>query len=227
MGDALNSKGAIMSKRIVGVASLFLLTAAACANAAPLVFNVDSVVHGVLGPTGGGTPLNTGALNTLVSVQAGDTVSISTAPTDRWNINSQMVTAAGFPDGYFGYTSYMHNHANFSVFGEFSISPIDFGALAYSLDGVNWAGAYNDVSLATSVLFTAASAGTLYLAMWDSIVSDNNSGIGSENNLLHVTVDVTPGNPPPPSNVPEPGTLMMSLLALAGLGSLRRERRGA
>ncbi|MDH4390676.1 MAG: hypothetical protein QE285_04540, partial [Aquabacterium sp.] len=151
-------------------------------------WTVDSVVHGAV-PVIGDTTLNTGPLLTSVQVGIGDTVKISTAANDRWNINGVQVTAAGFPAGYGNGT---HNTTNLRGLLN-PLTPIDFGALAFSLNGTDWAGAYDFNSLRTSVEFTATSAGLLRLAMWDTVVSDNGtSTIGQAGNTLTVTVDLTP-----------------------------------
>ncbi len=185
-------------------------------------WQVDSVVNGVI-PSLGGTALNTGALLTTVQVQVGDVVRISTASTDRWNINGYQVTAAGFPDGYFGYTSGSHNHGDFSGLNE--LNPIDYGALAYSLNGTDWARAYNDSNLQTWVEFNATTAGTLRLAMWDTMVNDNGSStIGQESNILTVTVDHTPGSNTG-NSVPEPSVMALLGLAFGMLAIGRRRAR--
>lgn len=210
-----------MNCRINSILSAGLLALGLTATAQAgvvTVHTVDSVVHAVL-PSVANTPLATGPLSTGVQVSIGDTVTISTGATDRWNINNVQVTAAGFPDGYGG-----GSHNNYDAPGLNEISPIDYGALAFSLNGTDWAGAYNYNTLATTWTFTATSAGTLLLAMWDSNVSDNGTNkIGQESNILTVSVDLTPGAGTG-NDVPEPSTLALLTLALGGLAASRKRK---
>lgn len=214
------------SLRSVAAASLLALGLACSAHAGVVTtWTVDSVVNGVA-PSLGNTSLNTGAKATGVQINVGDVVVISTGADDRWNINGWQVTAAGFPNGYFNKvppTPNSHNHANLPDLNE--LTAIDYGALAYSLNGLDWSAAYDDATLATTVTFTATSAGTLLLAMYDSVVSDNGTGtIGSESNILTVTVDVTPGAR---NDVPEPPMVALVGLALGALAFSRRRQKAA
>jgi PEP-CTERM motif len=178
---------------------------------------VDSVVNAVL-PSVANTPLATGALSTGVQVNIGDTVTISTGANDTWSLNGAQVTAVGYPAPNFGNGG--HNHYNAPGLNE--ITPIDYGALAFSLNGMDWAGAYNDVSLATTWTFTATSAGTLLLAMWDSVTSDNTAA-NMDGRILTVSVDLTPGAGTG-NDVPEPSTLALLTLALGGLAASRKRK---
>ncbi len=199
-------------------AGLLALGLTATAQAGTVtVHTVDSVVHAVL-PSVANTPLATGPLSTGVQVNIGDTVTISTFANDTWSLNGRQVSAVGYPHPNFGNGG--HNHYNAPGLNE--ITGIDYGALAFSLNGTDWAGAYNDVTLATSWTFTATTAGTLLLAMWDSVTSDNTAS-NLDGRTLLVSVDLTPGAGTG-NDVPEPSTLALLTLALGGLAASRKRK---
>jgi hypothetical protein len=177
------------------------------------VVTVDSVKHGVWGYShspSSGAPTNLGALNTGVNIAIGDTVTISTAVTDTWIINGLTVNARGWG---------VSNKTDLGFAGQ---TALQYGSLAYSLDGMLWGSTFDDVnnfaSNDTDVSFVATKAGSLRLAMWDSIVNDNG---GADTSLL-ATINVVPAAS---TNVPEPASLALVALALAGVGVSRRKHK--
>lgn len=181
------------------------------------VVTVDSVMHGAWGYShspSSGAPTNLGALNTGINIAIGDTVTISTAVTDTWKINGLTVNARG--------TMPFWGVGNKTDLGFAGQTALQYGSLAYSLDGLLWGSTFDDVnnlaSNDTDVSFIATQAGSLRLAMWDSIVSDNGGGDTS----LMATINVVPAAS---TNVPEPASLALVALALAGVGLSRRKHK--
>jgi hypothetical protein len=185
------------------------IAASASAAGTTTVVNVDSVAHGAWGFShvpSSQAPSNLGPLDTGIAVNIGDTVTISTEAADKWGIN-------GF---------YINAHGTASVFGTWNTTdlgfagqstPLQYGSLAYSIDGQTWGETYTDINNLndTSITFVAAQSGTVRLAMWDSIVSDNGLGGNVLDTQLAATITVVPGV----SAVPEP-----SAIALFGIGAL-------
>lgn len=198
-----------MKLHVLALSAALFAATIATAQASPLsgTFNVNSLVNGV-SPSDGGTPLDTG-----IFVNSGDSVTISSSPTDYWSINGGYGYNMNAQGMYWGTPTIASSH---------SIDPsgLNWGSLVYSLDGTNWGGAYTPTG--TTVTFTAGISGELLLSMWDSVLSDNT---GPNGTILTANVNVTPGSSTSASSVPEPISIALIGAGLAGLGVLSQHRR--
>jgi len=230
----------LLIKTLFGAAALVLTAGPVQATS---FFNVDGQLNGpdpVMTP--GNAPLNTG-----ITVHAGDQVTLSINPSDTWGFNGYQVNALGtYAFGWAPWNTYAIDTANvpgaynLAGYGSangyqcYNMSCIQYGAVAWSLDGLGWGAGYTDTGTTGTVstpyggvisnypiwtvgtTFTAPSTGVLRLAMWDSVTSDNSSGVGSDR-IIQVGVDVVPA-------VPEPASMALLGVALAGFGLARRSR---
>lgn len=200
----------------------FVLLISLNVKAAPIgSFTVNSVSNGLFTSLCEVTcsPLDTGVL-----VNIGDSVTISTLVNDVWNINGFVVNAYGF-------SSNINFGGGFNFFNEFTgpgapystSAPIQFGALAYSIGGNIWSAAASSVTN-TSITFVSAISGNLFLAMWDTVTSDNNRANSDENNITAL-IDLTPATTSSEEPLNAPSTILMFLGVLAMCFAKLRARR--
>jgi len=216
-------------------AALGLGAALLAPSAMAAQFTVVGNMNGPLGavgadPTDYGTPVNTG-----ISVHTGDTVTISTDPTNYWAFNNDGFIGTSLnPTPYMNATGFDGDGTSWSDGGGHTVyaypgQPINSGALAWSLDGTTWGAAYQSGAgwgsaasqNATTVTFTAPASGDLLLAMWDSYLPDNIDGNGhSFGTDMVATVSVTSAS----IGTPEPASIAVISLGIVALGVVRRRR---
>jgi len=175
-----------------------LLCAAAASQAMPFV--VDAYANSSSGGTGANT----------VNLLAGQSFSVSVAPTDLWNAGAlpRWSNADGLIGNLFATGSDDSGQALGTLigvnFGPYTQSGLTaaYGKLVGQIGGGSF------FAVGSSYSGVAASAGTLKLFYWDSNFGDNTE---------HITANVTA--------VPEPETYAMLLAGLLAVGFVARRRR--
>ena len=142
-----------------------------------------------------GTGLNTG-----ISLNAGDVIQVSAAGDDCWSAGADPRVSNA--DGLTGAVTPCAPGADWGL-----LSLGSFSAPYGSLVGRIGSDLY---LLGTSFVGPVLNGGVLELFYWDTFTGDNSGSVA-------VSVDVVP--------VPEPGTALLVLLGLAGLGVASRKRR--